>query len=75
MPETEPLIKWYRNSERNMYKVSYSNIFNRVDFENDQLNLKVAAYKTIDGKDYSLASELSQYIDLNQLGTGNVQLV
>lgn len=72
---SEPLIKWYRNSERNMYKVSYSNIFNRVDFENGQLNLKVAAYKTIDGKDYSLASELSQYVDLNQLGTGNVQLV
>lgn len=73
--ETEPLIKWYRNSKRNMYKVSYSNIFNKVDFENGQLNLKVAAYKTIDGKDYSLASELSQYVDLNQLGTGNVQLV
>lgn len=72
---SEPLIKWYRNSERNMYKVSYSNIFNKVDFENGQLNLKVAAYKTIDGKDYSLASELSQYVDLNQLGTGNVQLV
>lgn len=75
MSETEPLIKWYRNSERNMYKVSYSNIFNKADFENGQLNLKVAAYKTIDGKDYSLASELSQYVDLNQLGTGNVQLV
>lgn len=75
MSETEPLIIWYRNSERNMYKVSYSNIFNKADFENGQLNLKVAAYKTIDGKDYSLASELSQYVDLNQLGTGNVQLV
>lgn len=75
MSETEPLIKWYRNSERNMYKVSYSNIFNKADFENGQLNLKVAAYKTIDDKDYSLASELSQYIDLNQLGTGNVQLI
>jgi hypothetical protein len=34
MSETEPLIKWYRNSERNMYKVSYSNIFNKADFEN-----------------------------------------
>lgn len=75
IPETEPLIKWYRNSEHNMYKVSYSNIFNKVEFENGQLNLKVAAYRTIDGKDYSLASELSQYVDLNQLGTGNVQLV
>lgn len=73
-PETEPTIEWYRNNERNMYKVSYSNIFSKDAFENGQLSLKVAAYKTIDGQNFNLTSEQSQYIDLNKLDTGNVQL-
>lgn len=64
-------VAWYRNNERTMYKMSYTNTFLKEDFDGYDTYLEIQPFRF---EEHTLANKTTKLIDISKLGTGDVQL-
>lgn len=64
-------VAWYRNNERTMYKMSYTNTFLKNDFDGYDTYLEIQPFRF---EGHVLANKTTKLIDISRLGTGDVQL-